>query len=161
MYELCFFSSSFFTPQWDVLICPDWWGWKQAVWLLSPITGMHLKCCCPLSLASLNFIFPYYKLACPIFVVLPSNLSLIISYFLNLVAKIMDFSPLNIISKSAKKALLCSTSLILWLYLDEQSCDAPVFWICLFLHSPVVKAEGSPRSTALSAAWAASISSPR
>lgn len=90
---IMFLIPSFFYPQWDVLICPDWWGWKQAVWLLSPITGMHLKCRCPLSLASLNFIFPYYELAYPVFVVFSSKLSLIISYFLNLVAKIMDFFP--------------------------------------------------------------------
>lgn len=59
-----FFSSSSYL-QWDVFICPDWWGWKQAIWLLSPIIGMHLKCCCPL-------------------------LSLIISYFCLLGAKIFS-----------------------------------------------------------------------
>lgn len=75
----------------------------------------------------------YWNLTCPIFIVLSNKLSLIISYFCLLGAKIRHFPPECNFKVCVKKALLCSAGLILWLYLDKKSRDAPVFWICLFL----------------------------
>lgn len=34
----------FFSRQWNVLICPDWRRWKQTVWLLSAVAGIHSWC---------------------------------------------------------------------------------------------------------------------
>lgn len=48
----------------------------------------------------------------------------------------LDFSSSGCNFKaSVQRALLCSTALIPWLLLDEQSCDISVFWFwcCFFL----------------------------
>lgn len=43
-FPACLNYFTFFYPKWDVLICPDWWRWKQAVRLLPAIAGTLLKC---------------------------------------------------------------------------------------------------------------------
>ena len=51
------------------------------------------------------------------------NMQVVHAYFLNVVDKmILIFQSL-----CETKALLCSSGLILWLYVGEQSCDTPLF----------------------------------
>ena len=81
----------------------------------------------PLALTTLNFIF--------IWIILNLKFAHFMCYQAIVskwiwVLKWSFFSPLNVISR---KDLFCSIGLILWLHLDEQSCDTRVFWVCLFL----------------------------